>query len=532
MAIPILWWKFEDNLIDTIVGLVANGTPSYANGYVGKGFYVNNWEHTAGYTASVLNVTNNSIFNFTPFDKFSIRFWLKITGNTRLLYYPVRKGNIGTGTVDIITDYGFKIDDIDFNSHLYDLAGAPTSGVITKDIWHDVLGTYNNGVIKTYLDGIDVSLDSSARYITNSNYALHFITGTQWMTFSGIIDEIRFYNKVITINNDDTSKEDPMVPTFQKLNVLIAKQQSALGTKAPAILTVTDNLAAIDDSFELTYKKEFAEQSLAQGIFGQPQSVGGMSQIDAKIKMPVIPTGSSTVPSIGPYLNSCGMTYALATKKHSWTPSSVVGTDWHDMSLNGYTGDKTTGDSILTKAHSAMFDVEISGEIGKEVTAVFTGKAVPDGVPAAASYITGTIPVLSTAVPAVMKNATQTINGLTMHVLKFALKIGNDVQLIKSMGDDSGNGQAMIVGRKSSLTCTVYMEDASTNNPLTGMAAGTLATTTIKFGPATDSLISITSGSSKSEIVDCKPSVDNGLMCWDISINFVDNSVTLAINDA
>ncbi|MBE3139317.1 MAG: hypothetical protein IMZ53_01915 [Thermoplasmata archaeon] len=322
-----------------------------------------------------------------------------------------------------------------------------------------------------------------------------------------------------------------MVPTFQKLALLLAKQQSALGTKAPAALTMTDQ-AAVDDTFELTYKKEFAEQSLAQGIFGQPQSVGGMSQIDCKVVLPIIPTGSTTVPTVGKFLNSCGLTYALATLKHSWTPSSVVGTDWHDMSLNGYTGDKTTGDSTLTKAHSAMFDVEIAGEIGKVVTATFTGKAVPDGVPAAASYLTDSVTAISTAVPAVLKNATQTINGLTMHVLKFALKIGNDVQMIKSMGDDSGNGQAMIVGRKSSLTCTVYMEDSSTNNPLTGMAAGTLATTTIKFGSASDSLISITSGTNKSEIVDCKPSVDNGLMCWDILINFVDNSVTLAINDA
>lgn len=322
-----------------------------------------------------------------------------------------------------------------------------------------------------------------------------------------------------------------MVPTYQKLNLLLAKQQSALGTKAPAALTMTDQ-SAVDDTFEVIYKKEFGEQSLAQAIFGQPQSVGGLAQVDAKVVLPIVPTGSATVPAVGKFLNSCGLSYALSTKKHSWAPSSAVGADWHDMSLNAYTGDKTTGDSILTKAHSVMYDCEIAGEVGKVITATFTGKGVPDGVPAAATYLTDSCTAVSTVAPAVMKNATQTINGLTLHILKFSFKIGNDVQLIKSMGDDSGHGQATIVGRKSTLDVTVYMEDASANNPLTGMAAGTLATTTIKFGAAADSYISITSGSNKSEIIDCKPSVDNGLMCWDISIKFVDNSVTLAINDA
>ena len=327
-----------------------------------------------------------------------------------------------------------------------------------------------------------------------------------------------------------------MVPTFQKLNLLLAKQQTALGTKAPAILTTTDQ-AAVDDTFELIYDKEFAEQSLAQAIFGQPQLVGGLAKVDAKVVLPIIPTGSATVPAVGKFLNSCGTVYALATKKHSWTPSSAVGSEWKDMSLNSYTGDKTTGDSTLTKSHSCMFDCEISGDIGKMVLATFTGKGVPDGTPAPTSYPTDSVTAISTGVPAMLKNATQTINGLTLHILKISFKFGNDVQLIKSLGDDSGHGQAMIVGRKATLETTVYMEDSSvTNHATTGlqavMVAGTLGTTTIKFGPATDSLISIISGTNKSQITKCKPSVDNGIMCWDVSINFIDNDVTLAINDA
>lgn len=326
-----------------------------------------------------------------------------------------------------------------------------------------------------------------------------------------------------------------MVPTYQKLALMLAKQQTALGTKQSS-LTVTDQ-CAVDDTFEMVYEQESAEQSLAQAIFGQPQTVRGTAKVPVKVTMPIIPTGSATLPNVDKFLRSCGLSYALATKKHSYAPTSDIATYWKDLTCWSFSGDRTAGDSILTKAHSCMFDVEISGEVGKMVTATFSGLGVPDGggtngAPAAASYPTDSVTAISTAVPAVLKNATQTINGMTLHILKFVLKLGGEVQLIKDMNDPSGHLQATIVGRKSSMTCTVYQENASSNNPLTLMAAGTLATSTIKFGSATDYLISIISGTNKSEINNCKPSVDNGMMCHDLEINFIDNDVTLAINDA
>jgi len=323
-----------------------------------------------------------------------------------------------------------------------------------------------------------------------------------------------------------------MVPSFQKLALLLSKVQPALGTKV-ASLTMTDQ-SAVGESFSLDYKKEFAEQDITQAIFGQPQMVAGTSMVDVKLTLPIIPTGSSTVPNVGRYLDCCGMVYALATKKHSWTPSSSVSTDWKDMTLHSYSGEKTTsgGDSLLTKAHSAMFSYELSGEVGKEATITLSGKAVPDGVPAATNYITGTLTPLATVPFATLKNATQTINGISYNILKFSLKDDCDVQFIKSMGDDSGNLQSMITGRKASLTATVYMEDQSAKNPLTGMAAGTLATTTIKFGNATDYLISIISGTNKSQIVDAKVSNDNGLQTYELTVKFIDNNYTLSINDS
>lgn len=324
-----------------------------------------------------------------------------------------------------------------------------------------------------------------------------------------------------------------IVPTFQKLALLLCKKQTTKGTAVGSLAPATD-FTTVDDTFELTYVKEFAEQSLVQGIFGQPQRVGGMSNIDVKVSLPIIPTGTSTVPVIGKFLDCCGTLYALDanTKKHTWTFDHATA-GWEDMELWSYSGDKTGGDSILTKAHSAMFDVELALEVGKPVVCTFTGKAVPVEVPAAGSYPTPDPTIITTVPPAVIKNAVVTINGIAFCMLKATVKAGNDVQLIKCGSDDSGYLQAMITGRKSTFTATVYQQDASAKNPFTGLAAGTLGTTSIKFGSgAADSSITIASAADKSEIIECKASNDNGLSTWDISGNFVDNAWSIVINDA
>lgn len=420
----------------------------------------------------------------------------------------------------------------------YNIASGTTTNSFTNCADKDNSIATSGGTLSGNITGIttaeflSVTTSSSNFLLIDKNSQL-FNAGTQNISAfntSDINGYNRPYNSRVSIGVNEP--EAPMVPTFKKLGLLLAKQQTALGTKQSS-LTMTDQ-SAVEDSFSMDYKKEFQEQNIAQAIFGQPQMVAGVSSIDVKVTLPIIPTGSATLPNVARYLNCSGMTYALATSKHSWTPSSDVTADWKDMTLHSYTGEKTTsgGDSLLTKAHSAMFDVEISGEVGKPVMATFTGKAVPDGVPAATNYISGTLTPLATVPPAVLKNATQTINGISFNILKFNFKMGNDVQFVKSMGDDSGHLQSMITGRKAQLTATVYMEDQSAKNPLTGMAAGTLATTALKFGNATDNLISITSASNKSQIVDAKQGEDNRLVTWELTVAFVDNNVTLAINDA
>ena len=315
---------------------------------------------------------------------------------------------------------------------------------------------------------------------------------------------------------------------YQKMNVLLGKLQSALGTKQSSL--AFGDFRTIDDTFELSYKQEMVEQALAQGFFGQPQHIKGMASIDAKISMPIIPTGSATEPNVSEFLKCCGMSYALATAKHTYAPSSDIATDYKDMTLWGYSGSKVSGESLLTKAHSVMFDLELALELGKPAQCVFTGKGVPDGKPDAASYVSGTLAVLAGAVPAVVKSTTATIDGYSLNILKANVKLGNDVQLIKSMSDASGYLQAMITGRKSTFTATVYEETPASKNVFDLLDGQTLGNFAMTFGTAGSRITVASTG--KTELVDVKPGNDNGINTWEITGSFVDNSWSLAINDA
>jgi len=89
------------------------------------------------------------------------------------------------------------------------LANKPTHGNLIgttnlrSDTWHHVVGTYDDSVMKVYVDG---TKEKSANYysgMTSNNYALYigrrlFPYPTDYGAFNGIIDEVRIYNRALT----------------------------------------------------------------------------------------------------------------------------------------------------------------------------------------------------------------------------------------------------------------------------------------------------------------------------------------------
>jgi hypothetical protein len=318
-----------------------------------------------------------------------------------------------------------------------------------------------------------------------------------------------------------------MNPSFQKLNILLGKTQVTLGTKQTS-LALTD-LLAVEDNFSIDYIPGFTAQNLAQGIFGQPQTVKGTSPIDIKISMPVVPSGDTTTCNISSLMRASGFAVSgPSTNQYTYTPTSDVTsssdkTSWQDMSLWAYTGDKSVGNSLITKAHSVMFSAKISGELGKPCMCEFTGKGVADGTPAAGNYNdSGSITLLSKVTPAVIKSTTATIGSLDgLHILKFDVDVGNIVELVKSPSADSGYLRSIITNRASKWSATILQDGVSTKNPISIMDAQTLTDLDFVFGTA-GSKIEIKS-TGKCQITSCKQGNDAGLNTFETAGIFVDN---------
>lgn len=315
-----------------------------------------------------------------------------------------------------------------------------------------------------------------------------------------------------------------MQPSFSKLNVLLGKLQSALGTKQSSLANT--DFRTVGDDFALNYKPEFREQALAQGIFGQPSMIKSMASVEASVKLPVIPTGSTATPNIHDFLLSCGLKYSLSLNTHTYEPSSAIDTYWKDMTLWAYTGNKTAASSLLTKAHSIMFDLKLSWEIGAAMMAEFTGKGTPDGVPTAASYVSGDLALLSTVPPAFLKSTELTILGGTYCVLKGEITLGNQIEMIKCPSDDSGFIRSTIKSRKSTFSITCY-QDMGNEDPLNEMDDETIGDIQLTFGVA-GSRLGV--GSSSAQITNCQNGVDGDLNTHEISGYFVNNFWNLMVN--
>lgn len=187
-AIPILWWKGDDNTTETIAGL--NGA----------------WIHTAGYVAGVVNdafnftgangvkVSHNDLINFVPANNFSIRMWFKTT-NVSASQTLIEKRSA----------WGVSI----LSQKIYCIVGAisiatPTITEFVNNEWADLLVSYTGatGTWKVYFN-------SNLKYTSPGGQAISqtlldmgigctVIGGADYVNLTGAIDELKIYNSVVT----------------------------------------------------------------------------------------------------------------------------------------------------------------------------------------------------------------------------------------------------------------------------------------------------------------------------------------------
>lgn len=322
-----------------------------------------------------------------------------------------------------------------------------------------------------------------------------------------------------------------MAVGYKQLNVLMYRNQASLGTELTS-LGITDSTAVMD-GYAVDFLPEFTPLDLATGTFGQQRQVRGAASTDIKVSLPINPTGGTGASLVDPFFLSSGMGVTTSTNLKTYTPSSDTTGVWKDMSLWSYTGEKTSGATYLTKTHSAMFDWELTGELGKPVMVNFTGKGAVSGDVTSASYPTGVVTIPSTVIPATIKATSMTVAGKAMKLLSFSLSIGNTVSLVKDMSSTWGYSGATITNRESNWKAKAYSQSAASLSPfpvMTSDTAAALSDFSVTFGPVAGSRITVSSGTNKSQVTKVTQSEEDGINIFDMEGIFVDNDFSVAIN--
>jgi hypothetical protein len=248
----IMWYKANDTPNDYVADLNAtwNITPSYGDGKVDRCFEFDGNYPYAEYQHGVLTVDNNLLFNFLPSGAFSVQYWVKMDKDTlsqpgwiaKQVYYVGVDWAIGIGA----TALNVATVTLGVNYTLNSPVGGNYFDVFTfinDGEWHKILWTYSNGTHCFYLD----SVYKATIYflVGNRNYELELLTFNG--AFHGSFDEIRFYDKVISVNNNDNEENIPI--NMQNLLFKIGDQVDAL--------TNSDRLSV--DSFDLKIISGFDE---------------------------------------------------------------------------------------------------------------------------------------------------------------------------------------------------------------------------------------------------------------------------------
>ena len=97
--------------------------------------------------------------------------------------------------------------------------------------WHCAIGTFENSVLKFYIDGVLISTDSYSFNNAKNCSNTHLIIGSWWsgqlIPFKGKIDDIRIYNRVLT--QDEVSvlcpQASPLPVSLVSFNAIIEENR-------------------------------------------------------------------------------------------------------------------------------------------------------------------------------------------------------------------------------------------------------------------------------------------------------------------
>lgn len=164
-------------------------------------------------------------------------------------------------------------------------------------------------------------------------------------------------------------------------------------------------------------------------------------------------------------------------------------------------------DGVFVSTAGAVFNVKISGEVGKPVMVEWTGKGKRFTGAAGPRDVTPIATAPMSGLPPVLKGITATIGAQPYCFSKFELDMGNDVQLRPCATDPTGFLAAQIVGRDPKLTLDPELRSIASKNFYADYEAGTLVPISIAIGAGANGTVTI--GMPNAQLA-ATPTLDDG----------------------
>ncbi len=228
---PIAYWKLDESSGQAAVdssgygndGMLGANTsvgaddPTRSGGYSGGGLTFDGGDYVCAGSSGAC--TNNAALQLQTL---TVEAWIKkssITATQGVVGYGASDGNSVARGYHLSVQSDGKAAFAKGNTGLYANQRASGTTVVANGSWHHLVGTFDNttSTIKIYVDG---NLEDSKVVTSGVSYANanHFaigaaLYGPTYYYFTGQIDEVRVYNKVLTLSEVQSLYAQTPLPT-------------------------------------------------------------------------------------------------------------------------------------------------------------------------------------------------------------------------------------------------------------------------------------------------------------------------------
>jgi len=190
------YWKFDEGSGNTAYDLsnytndgTINGDPKWVAGKIGAALEFDGSD-------DYVDCGNDPSLNIN--DSITVAAWLKTTSTAH--GYFVSKGTAWdeTGHYAIGQEYNVPM------TFQFEIAGSggtielDSNVAVNDDEWHYIVGTYDDSVIRVYIDGVEENSGTGTNRLTDSTVGGLTIGQRGGNIISGTIDEVRIYNRALT----------------------------------------------------------------------------------------------------------------------------------------------------------------------------------------------------------------------------------------------------------------------------------------------------------------------------------------------